>query len=31
VEEETPSKSVATKKWVHGRLVEGTEGGWDSP
>nr|TKS15460.1 hypothetical protein D5086_0000034970 [Populus alba] len=27
VEEETPSKSVATKKWVHGRLVEGTEGG----
>ncbi|KAF9685370.1 hypothetical protein SADUNF_Sadunf03G0047500 [Salix dunnii] len=27
VKEETPSKSVATKKWVHGRLVEGTEGG----
>ncbi|KAJ6704136.1 NUMOD3 MOTIF FAMILY PROTEIN EXPRESSED [Salix viminalis] len=26
VKEETPSKSVATKKWVHGRLVEGTEG-----
>ncbi|KAG5248821.1 stress response protein [Salix suchowensis] len=27
VKEETPSKSVATRKWVHGRLVEGTEGG----
>ncbi|XP_011031830.1 PREDICTED: uncharacterized protein LOC105130838 [Populus euphratica] len=27
MEEETPSKSVATKKWVNGRLVEGTEGG----
>ncbi|KAJ6415764.1 hypothetical protein OIU84_004541 [Salix udensis] len=26
VKEETPSTSVATKKWVHGRLVEGTEG-----
>lgn len=27
VKEETPSRSVATRKWVHGRLVEGTEGG----
>ncbi|KAJ6696055.1 NUMOD3 MOTIF FAMILY PROTEIN EXPRESSED [Salix koriyanagi] len=27
VTEETASKSVATRKWVHGRLVEGTEGG----